>query len=82
MVPEEVLLQAPVALLAVQEVDRDCGGVGDVAALWSVLVSVCRRRWALGLTRRCLARSVEATWLIGSTRLTSRRVLQGTFERG
>jgi len=82
VVPEEVLLQAPVPLLAVQEVDRDCGGVGDVAVLWSVLVSVYRRRWALGLTRRCLARSVEATWLIGSTRPTSRRALQGTFERG
>lgn len=32
VVPEQVLLQAPVPLLAVEQVDGDGGGVGDVAA--------------------------------------------------
>ncbi len=49
MVSEEVLLQAPVALFAVQQVDRDGGGVAEVAALWvsaCACVCVCERRGA------------------------------------
>lgn len=60
------------ALLAVEKVDVDCSAVGDVAAGGSVLVRVRGRKMALGLTRRCLGRTVEGTWLIDSTGPTSR----------